>query len=83
MKNPAFDTFSDYVYCKCNQPEYEDEKHEEREEYCYVVHGSEHDHKLSPEVGKKANQLEDPSGDSHIMCLPSSIRNHEIFPSCI
>ena len=39
-------------------PEYENEEHQKGEEHGHVVHGPQHDHQLSAEVGQKPHQFQ-------------------------
>ena len=41
-------------------PKYEDEKHEEGEEDCNIVHCTQHDNELATQIRQKPHQLENP-----------------------
>lgn len=41
-------------------PEYENEEYKERKEYSDVIHGSQHDEQLSPQIRHEPDQFEDP-----------------------
>ena len=41
-------------------PKYEDEKHEQSEEDCNIVHCAQHDNELAAQIREKPHQLENP-----------------------